>query len=235
MSSSPDRSALLQDDGRARPARLDAALRHSPYRSLRTGDPRLVDPVLERLVADVAEQAADEARQVGREWGYREGRAEAERAAQLRVEQDRSRLEQDLREQARHVQDAAAALHDAAATLRTVQAPAAKEIEDLAVRCAVAIAEQILGRELSDPGRAAVDAVRRALRLAPDGADAVVRLHPGDLATVAATDAMAAAATVRFVADETVQPGGCVLDAGACRIDAQVGPALARVHAAVGS
>ena len=37
-------------------------------------------------------------------------------------------------------------------------------------------------------------------------------------------------ANVKVVSDPSVEIGGCVVDAGPCRIDAQVGPALRRAR-----
>jgi flagellar assembly protein FliH len=85
------------------------------------------------------------------------------------------------------------------------------------------------------------DAVRhalaRALALAPDGADLRVRVHPDlDLSTLGLDSLLpATAGSVSVVADASVEETGCIVEAGACRIDAQVGPALERVRAVLES
>ncbi|MGF1653145.1 MAG: FliH/SctL family protein, partial [Actinomycetales bacterium] len=97
------------------------------------------------------------------------------------------------------------------------------------------LAEALVGVELTDPGRRAAAAVRRVLAAAADsGVEAAapvrVRLHPGD---AAALDPATVAAGVEVVPDPTVAPGDAVADAGAARIDARVGQAVARARAAV--
>ncbi len=98
------------------------------------------------------------------------------------------------------------------------------------IELAMSIAEAIVGREIDtavDPGR---DALVRALALAPDRGAIVARLHPADLERLDETG-LAAGRDLELVADPHVSPGGCVLDAGSARIDAQVPAALARVRA----
>ena len=95
---------------------------------------------------------------------------------------------------------------------------------------AFAVAEAIVGRELAlatAPGR---DAVARALALAPDGVDLVLRLHPEDAGALA-TDELPAGRTVTVVADPTVAVGDCMAEAGWTRVDARIGSALERVRA----
>jgi len=38
-------------------------------------------------------------------------------------------------------------------------------------------------------------------------------------------------ASVHVIADPSVEAGGCVVEAGPCRIDAQIGPAIERARA----
>jgi flagellar assembly protein FliH len=57
---------------------------------------------------------------------------------------------------------------------------------------------------------------------------AVARLHPSDAAVLAEAEA-----GVTIIADPAVEPGGCILEVGESRIDAQLGPALDRVRAAL--
>ena len=129
--------------------------------------------------------------------------------------------------------DAASALHAAAQALAHRELVALGHFEDVIAGAALALAEAIIGRELavaSDPG---ADALARALALAPDGVDVVARLHPDDAATIAGAGAPLPVG-VTIVPDAHVGRGGCLLDAGACRIDAQLDTALARASAALG-
>lgn len=129
----------------------------------------------------------------------------------------------------------------AAAVGRAVDAVAAHRRSAVAVaevevaHLAVELAEAVLGRELALGQAPVVDALRRAVALVPDGADLIVRLHPDDVTVVgdlpsAVAEAAGVVGQVQVVADPAVEPGGCVVDAGPCRIDAQIGSALARAR-----
>lgn len=100
-----------------------------------------------------------------------------------------------------------------------------------AVHLAVELAEAVVRRELALGRQPAIEALQRALSLVPTGEDLLVRLHPGDVIDVAELQAMVPERQVRVVADESVEPGGCVVDAGPCHVDAQIGPALDRARA----
>lgn len=95
---------------------------------------------------------------------------------------------------------------------------------------ALSLAEAILARELATAASPGADALARALALAPSGATVVARLHPDDAAVL---DGAAVPAGVSVVPDAAVEPGGCLLDVGESRLDAQLGPALARARAAL--
>lgn len=123
------------------------------------------------------------------------------------------------------------ALHAAIEDLHRRDAVGLAQLAEETVDLALAIATAVLGRELDtavDPGR---DALVRALAMAPDRGDAVARLHPDDLARLGTIDDATGGRDVQLVADHRVERGGCVLDVGAARIDAQMGPAIERVRA----
>jgi flagellar assembly protein FliH len=98
-----------------------------------------------------------------------------------------------------------------------------------AAELAYQLAEAFLQRELTI-GQPVLDAVTRALGLVPDGEDLIVRLHPGDAIDPAELAALAPDVSMRIVPDPKVEPGGCVVVAGPCRVDAQIGAALARAR-----
>lgn len=104
-----------------------------------------------------------------------------------------------------------------------------------AVDLALAIAEAVVGREIDaaiDPGR---DALVRALQLAPDRGRLLARLNPVDLDRLGDVRAHLAGRDIELVADPAVERGGCLLQAGPARIDAQISSALARVRAELGT
>jgi len=112
----------------------------------------------------------------------------------------------------------------------------------------VDLASAIIGRELAVAVSPGADALARALALVPAGSVAVARLNPADAAILAEPGAEAAGpaagagfgggltgtpATVTIIADPAVEPGGCILEVGDSRIDAQLGSALDRVRTAL--
>lgn len=135
---------------------------------------------------------------------------------------------------------AADALKAAVAELALAREKAVTVAEDEIGSLAFEIAEAILQRELelsASPGR---EAVARALRLVPPQVEVTVRLHPDDVDVVVAELAAEGGIVdgvgvddegrrISFVPDEAIQPGGCVAEAGACRVDAQLSTALSRV------
>ena len=186
----------------------------------------IVPPTVQTREAaeDAARAMREEASRVGYEDGYAAGRSRAIEDASVEIDA------------LSHAATAAmAALEAAAAGLTVRQADQVADVERQVAALAVQIAETILGRELAACDTAARDAVVRALQLAPPRCDATARLNPEDLAAVGDLTEIAAGRTVTLVADSNVERGGCVLDVGACRIDAQVGPALDRVRKVLGA
>lgn len=155
--------------------------------------------------------------------GYEEGlRRGYEEGARRAAEDARSDLSYAL-----------TALHTAIEDLHRRDAATVDDVSGEVVDLAMAVAEIILGHEIDaaiDPGR---DALARALAVAPDRGAAVARLHPLDLERLGDVASLTADREVRFVADPNVTPGGCMVDVGAARIDAQIPAALERVRAAL--
>ncbi|MGY2082612.1 FliH/SctL family protein [Blastococcus sp. SYSU DS0539] len=154
--------------------------------------------------------------------------AEAERAAEQRLAEVQARWE-------RRLVSATAALGAAARQLEETARPVADDIRDSIVGTVLTLVEEILGRELALATDPVMDAVRRALSFCPADAPAVVRLHPDDLAEVPAGALAELPGSVRVVADLAVERAGAIAESGPRRIDAQLGTALARVQAVLGS
>jgi flagellar assembly protein FliH len=171
------------------------------------------------------------ARQEGFGAGHAEGVAaaaqvvaEAEAAAAARLADVQARWE-------RRMASATAALAAAVAELEAAAVPTAEDVRDTIVDGVLGLVEELLGRELSASGTAALDAVRRALTLVPADAPAVVRLHPDDLAEVPPHALAALPASVTVVGDDAVERAGAIAECGPRRVDAQLSTALARVRA----
>jgi flagellar assembly protein FliH len=125
---------------------------------------------------------------------------------------------------------ALAALTQAADRLQAADAITLEELNERATAFALDIARDLIGHHLAAAADPGAEAIGRAIALAPDRGDLVVRLHPADIDALGDIDGLVPGREVTIVADAGVQPGGCLLEVGACRIDAQIGPALERVR-----
>jgi len=164
---------------------------------------------------DPAAAAAEEQR--GYEEGYRAGLAEGRAAMAAETSTALARLGAMIR-----------SVDEAAADLRRRQALELTGLEDALARTAVDLASAIIGRELEVAGSPGADALARALALVPAGASTIARLNPADAALI-----NEAPPGVTIIADPAVESGGCILEVGDSRIDAQLGPALDRVRSAL--
>jgi flagellar assembly protein FliH len=193
-----------------------AAFRSVQELELEAQGPPPVDEAELALVEAIRRQAYAEGFAQGRNEGFEHGVAEAT---------------QQVVEAAEPVLGALVA---AAQDLRSRDAVTLAELDDVVVGFAFDVAGAVVGHELaaeSDPGRAAI---ARAIGLAPDRGDVVVRLHPDDVATLGEVVTLAPGRDLTIVPDASVQPNGCLLDVGACRVDAQIAPALDRVRTVLG-
>jgi flagellar assembly protein FliH len=180
-----------------------------------------VDPL------DAAQLALEHARKDGFEVGYHAGMdlAQAEvTAAVARHDQESERL-----------QRAALALEDAHRRLLAADRLVLEDIEVDVIELAIALATEIVGREVAASDAPVRDALARSLQLVPDRRTPTVVVHPDDLATArhAIDSDPRWGASIELVADGRVEPGGCVVEVGECRIDGQVGPALDRMRVAL--
>lgn len=134
------------------------------------------------------------------------------------------------------LESAGRALAEAAADLRHRQALELTALQDALARTAVDLASAIIGRELEVSASPGADALARALALVPAGSVATARLHPADaaaLSTGSLGELGGAPGALTVIPDPAVEPGGCILEVGDSRIDAQLGSALDRVRAAL--
>lgn len=121
-------------------------------------------------------------------------------------------------------------LGQAADDLLSRETTARAEIEDDLVAAAFEIAETLVGHALSQPDERGRAAIARALALAPEQGLVIARLNPADLQVIGDVDGLMAGRALELVADAGVAPGDCVVEVGACRIDARVAPALERAR-----
>jgi flagellar assembly protein FliH len=208
-------------NGSARPARLLVDPRR--HRARIDSDPADDRPDPLEVLAEAFAEARKDA--------YEAGRASA-----------LSELEQRYREHteqmATRVSEAIEALRASCEEVAKARQAAIEVVEQDAVELAFELTRALVGRELELAEAPVRDALRRALSLAPEGEPLTIRICPGDLGTVRDLVNLAGAdvsSSCSIVADAGVEPGGCVVDAGPCRIDAQLGPALERVRVVLGA
>jgi flagellar assembly protein FliH len=121
-------------------------------------------------------------------------------------------------------------LGQAADALMTREATARHEIENDVVAAAVTIAEELVRHELQNPDARGRDAIARALQLTPDHGLVTARLSPADLAVINEAGDLQTGRALELVADPSLSPGDCIVDVGACRIDARIDAAFARMR-----
>ncbi len=215
----------------ARSARMDAELRTSAFAPVTGVDARLTDPHLQSVVDRARLAAVAAGRAEGHAEGYAEGLAAAAAEARLTAAQVRAESEAAERQRDAHLARAVELLLTAADAFRSTEQVVLADIEDTVAELALSIARTVLDRELvtsADPG---ADAIARALALVPDNCPVTLRLHTDDVLVLRDVSALALSRELVVVADPGVEPGGCVAEAAGRQVDAQVGPALARVAA----
>ena len=127
----------------------------------------------------------------------------------------------------RALEGAAAALSQAARQLQEVRAEAVRADVHDAMGLVVELVEALVG---TLPQKLGAERLEEALMAAPEDEIPVVRLHPDD-----AKVALSVAVDAKVVEDPSVERGGCVVEVGPTRIDAQVGPALERLRSMLGA
>lgn len=176
---------------------------------------------------EIAERSA-RLRDEGYRDGYQNGQDAAARYVDAAVADHRSASERFAR--------ASAVLEAAADELRRRDGVGIADLEREAIELAVELAVEIVGRELAVTDEPVLDALQRAARLVPDRGEPTLRVHPDDASAVrdlVAAEPVTWTASARVVADGSIERGGCVVDVGACRIDAQIGTAIERLRAAL--
>ncbi|WP_129339912.1 FliH/SctL family protein, partial [Cellulomonas endophytica] len=139
------------------------------------------------------------------------------------------------REAARDAQLAAAlaTLARAARAAQGAAVPVLDEVEDALLGGAVELARAVLGRELQDAEHSARAALARVLEHPRRPRALTVRLHPRDLAALAAAGGVPADGDVVLVADPRLAPGDAVGEHPDGLLDACLAGTLARAAEAL--
>ncbi|MGO4258755.1 FliH/SctL family protein [Marmoricola sp. RAF53] len=192
----------------------------------------------ERVLGDaITEEAlnvlAENTQQAARAQGYTVGWAEGQRAARAAAEVKAGTVEQaraisEARRSEEHA-EALAALELAAEELRKAVTDTCAKIERQASHLAWELVRTIVGHE-----RTSLDAVRRALALAPDADLARLRLHPRDAEIAGAHAEVLEARGITVVGDHGLDRGDALVEAGDSITDLRIDSALDRVRTALG-
>ncbi|MDQ6827236.1 MAG: FliH/SctL family protein [Gemmatimonadota bacterium] len=174
----------------------------------------------------------------------RENEAEARRAQELadaladaygRGFED-GRREGETGESAR-TRNAVKATERALDEIRAGETKWAGMIEENISALSIAIARQIVGRELNMDGEAIADLVRRALTEFPIDQPVRIRVNPLDLSAITTANgpdgqplAVSPGRELRWQADASIAPGGCVVEGRDRIVDGRVDTALERLY-----
>lgn len=167
--------------------------------------PTRQDEIEERIAAARAE-------------GYEAGCHDAINEPRLEIEQQ-------------HVAAVASFLASLAAATERLAADRTRLIDEMTgevAELAFAVVEAALGANLAG-GEGLRTALGRALELVPENEPITIRVHPDAVVNPEELRTIVGNVAVAIVPDPGVDLHGCVVEAGACRIDAQIPTAIERV------
>ena len=162
---------------------------------------------------EVLSSSREEARRSGWEQGLSEGRQAARGELKLQADRLQRIIEQ----------------------LASPLAHAGQEVQDELVKLAMAIAQQVVVRELNTQPEQIRDVVTQAIAALPAGNRHLrIHLHPEDAHLLAEHMDAHEGGSWKVIEDPSLTRGGCVIDAGSTRIDARLETRLqdilARLH-----
>jgi flagellar assembly protein FliH len=173
--------------------------------------------------------------------GYTQGHAAGYAAGTRAAAAEQLRLREQFQAEHRAMLDAGrlavaqavGVLEAAAAASRQRRGAVLEEAQDVLAASAMELAEAILGYELKDGGNTARAALARALATVSDVQTVTaVRLHPADLAALAAVD-VGNVAGVELKADPALDPGDAIAEYPQGWLDARLSTAVDRAKAAL--
>ena len=138
----------------------------------------------------------------------------------------------------RKIESVLAALETGVEAMRSEQERIHQSSTETAVTLALEIAAKLLERELAHPD-AIRAAVMNALKLAPQGEAAAVRLNPQTSSALhralAACDGQGLPSNVTLIEDYNIEPGGCIIQCSVENWDAQPSARLRLIAEALAS
>ncbi len=190
---------------------------------------------LEEVQADVAEPEE----QITPEMLLAEAREEAERLlGEARTTGLQLGIEAGKAEYAARVAESAQAMTAAAEAIKEAHERFLASLESEVVELSMTIASHILHREVQADRGLVLVTVRKALRNLSCRERMSVRVHPDDLAAlrnerVALLDEFDGVQELSIQADETITPGGCVVESSLMQVDARVEAQLQSIFQAL--
>ncbi len=177
----------------------------------------LVDQVRQSILTQIRAEA-EAARELGRQTGLQEGRAAG-----------RAEAQQALAAEVATVRSVAGKLSEALITGITA-------MEDVAIAIAFEAICKVLGEAAVTPEGVRAQVLEAAAQV-KNKERLVVRLHAADLAALRAAgainDLFLPAKTVSWVADDSIELGGCVLETDGGVLDARLETQIERMRAAL--
>jgi len=150
---------------------------------------------------EILSSSREEARRAGWEQGLSEGRQAAR--GELRLQADR--------------------LQHVIEQLASPLAQVGQDVQDELVQLAMAIARQVIQRELATQPEQIRDVVTQAIAALPSGNRHLrIHLHPEDAHLLAEHMDVHEVASWKIIEDATLIRGGCIVDTGATRVDARL-------------
>jgi len=171
-----------------------------------------------KRVADAVAEA-DEARRSGQESGFHQGREEGLAAGAEAARRDAA--ERFAAEQVNLVTALQGAVRDIENVKETLRVTAERDVVDFALR----IARKLTFATAEVHREAAVENLRRALKLVDVQTSLTIHVNPVDMETArqfapAMLETLEKADGLRILSDESISPGGCIVEGPRTRVDA---------------
>jgi len=178
--------------------------------------------------AEIVKQASEEAKQI-RQQAELQGRKDA-------LEKARQSVKQEVDQQAATLLPALKSLVQELTTAKQVWL---KQWEATALDVAVAIAEKVIRRELSQSPEISADLVKETLQLAAGNGEINIRLNPDDLNSMEngqslLVDELKKLARSQIAADPNLQRGDCIVETTFGSIDNRIDTQLQRIRDELG-
>jgi flagellar assembly protein FliH len=186
-------------------------------------------------------EAVERAKTAARTAGYAEGWAQGQRAAgqEAAAAAERARAVEQAHDQRRAsaLAQSVNALGRAVTNLETQLMPTMNELQEAVLAHAFELAEAIVGRAVDDPAGRGADALRRAMRAAPEQGEIVVSLHPDDFRNLVGSDTDGdynyEGRPVHLRPNPALHPGDAMAETGTTTVDASIAAAVLRARAAL--